>query len=82
MFVLISCEGGLVLNNLFLMVVMVVVLVGMFYFLVLDVIIGEMILVGELFFNLIFGFLMVLLLLVVLFGLILLWKRGDFLVVL
>jgi cytochrome c-type biogenesis protein CcmF len=53
------------------------VLVGTLYPLVLEAITGDKISVGEPFFNLTFGALMVPLLLVVPFGPLLAWKRGD-----
>jgi cytochrome c-type biogenesis protein CcmF len=79
LFAPISREGGLVLNNLFLTAATAAVLVGTLYPLVLDAITGEMISVGEPFFNLTFGPLMVPLLMAVPFGPILAWKRGDLL---
>jgi cytochrome c-type biogenesis protein CcmF len=73
----ISREGALVLNNLFLSTAVATVLVGTLYPLVLESITGEKISVGEPFFNLTFGPLMVPLLLAVPFGPMLAWKRAD-----
>jgi cytochrome c-type biogenesis protein CcmF len=73
----ISREGALVLNNLFLSTAVTTVLVGTLYPLVLESITGEKISVGEPFFNLTFGPLMVPLLLAVPFGPMLAWKRAD-----
>jgi len=73
----ISREGSLVLNNLFLSTAVTTVLVGTLYPLVLESITGEKISVGEPFFNLTFGPLMVPLLLAVPFGPLLAWKRAD-----
>ncbi|MDN2583253.1 heme lyase CcmF/NrfE family subunit [Aquibium sp. ELW1220] len=73
----ISREGALVLNNLFLSTAVTTVLVGTLYPLVLESITGEKISVGEPFFNLTFGPLMVPLLLAVPFGPLLAWKRAD-----
>ncbi len=73
----ISREGALVLNNLFLSTAATTVLVGTLYPLVLESITGEKISVGEPFFNLTFGPLMVPLLLAVPFGPLLAWKRAD-----
>ncbi|GAA0784029.1 heme lyase CcmF/NrfE family subunit [Roseibium denhamense] len=79
LFAPISREGGLVLNNLFLTAATAAVLVGTLYPLVLDALTGEKISVGEPFFNLTFGPLMVPLLMAVPFGPVLSWKRGDLL---
>lgn len=73
----ISREGALVLNNLFLTTATATVLVGTLYPLALEALTGDKISVGEPFFNLTFGPLMVPLLLVVPFGPLLAWKRGD-----
>ena len=73
----ISREGSLVLNNLFLSTALTTVLVGTLYPLVLESITGEKISVGEPFFNLTFGPLMVPLLMAVPFGPLLAWKRAD-----
>ncbi len=73
----ISREGSLVLNNLFLTAACATVLVGTLYPLVLDAITGEQISVGPPFFNLTFVPLMIPLLLLVPFGPMLAWKRGD-----
>ncbi|MFE0013820.1 heme lyase CcmF/NrfE family subunit [Mesorhizobium sp. NPDC059054] len=73
----ISREGALVLNNLFLTTATATVLVGTLYPLALEALTGDKISVGEPFFNLTFGPLMVPLLLLVPFGPLLAWKRGD-----
>ncbi|PWK75727.1 heme lyase CcmF/NrfE family subunit [Aminobacter sp. AP02] len=73
----ISREGALVLNNLFLTTATATVLIGTLYPLVVEALFGEKISVGEPFFNLTFGPLMIPLLVVVPFGPLLAWKRGD-----
>jgi cytochrome c-type biogenesis protein CcmF len=73
----ISREGALVLNNLFLTTATATVLVGTLYPLVVEAVTGDKISVGAPFFNLTFGPLMVPLLVVVPFGPVLAWKRGD-----
>ncbi|MEQ1942288.1 heme lyase CcmF/NrfE family subunit [Mesorhizobium sp. VNQ89] len=73
----ISREGALVLNNLFLTTATATVLVGTLYPLAVEALWGEKISVGEPFFNLTFGPLMVPLLVLVPFGPLLAWKRGD-----
>ncbi|MDY8109146.1 heme lyase CcmF/NrfE family subunit [Fulvimarina sp. 2208YS6-2-32] len=73
----VSREGALVLNNLFLTTATATVLIGTLYPLLLEMVTGEKISVGEPFFNLTFGPLMVPLLLAVPFGPLLAWKRGD-----
>ncbi|WP_181704158.1 heme lyase CcmF/NrfE family subunit [Chthonobacter albigriseus] len=75
----ISREGALVLNNIILTAACASVLVGTLYPLVLEGLTGEKISVGEPFFNLTFGPLMVPLLMAVPFGPYLAWKRGDLL---
>ncbi|WP_062228981.1 heme lyase CcmF/NrfE family subunit [Aureimonas frigidaquae] len=77
LFAPISREGSLVLNNLFLTTATATVLIGTLYPLILEVLTGEKISVGEPFFNLTFGPLMVPLLLAVPFGPLLAWKRAD-----
>ena len=77
MFQPISREGALVLNNLFLTTATATVLVGTLYPLVVEAVSGDKISVGAPFFNLTFGTIMVPLLLVVPFGPLLAWKRGD-----
>jgi cytochrome c-type biogenesis protein CcmF len=79
LFAPISREGALVLNNLILTVSTATVLTGTLYPLVLETLTGEKISVGEPFFNLTFGLLMIPLLLAVPFGPLLAWKRGDLL---
>ena len=73
----ISREGALVLNNLFLTTAAATVLVGTLYPLVVEAISGDKISVGAPFFNLTFGPLMLPLLLLIPFGPLLAWKRGD-----
>lgn len=77
LFAPISREGALVLNNLILTVSAATVLTGTLYPLVLETLTGEKISVGAPFFNLTFGLLMAPLLLIVPFGPLLAWKRGD-----
>ncbi|ODN70561.1 heme lyase CcmF/NrfE family subunit [Methylobrevis pamukkalensis] len=73
----ISREGALVLNNLFLTAACATVLVGTLYPTVLEGLTGRKVSVGEPFFNLTFGPLMLPLLMAVPFGPFLAWKRGD-----
>ena len=73
----ISREGALVLNNLFLTTATATVLVGTLYPLIIEAISGDKISVGAPFFNLTFGPLMLPLLVLVPFGPLLAWKRGD-----
>lgn len=73
----ISREGALVLNNLFLSTATATVLIGTLYPLAIEALTGDKISVGAPFFNLTFGLLMVPLLLIVPFGPLLAWKRGD-----
>lgn len=73
----ISREGALILNNLFLTAAAGAVLTGTLYPLVLESLTGERISVGAPFFNLIFIPLITPLLLIVPFGPMLSWKRGD-----
>ncbi|AEH89791.1 heme lyase CcmF/NrfE family subunit [Mesorhizobium opportunistum] len=73
----ISREGALVLNNLFLTTATATVLVGTLYPLVVEAFSSDKISVGAPFFNLTFAPLMVPLLVMVPFGPLLAWKRGD-----
>ncbi|MCZ8543186.1 heme lyase CcmF/NrfE family subunit [Mesorhizobium qingshengii] len=73
----ISREGALVLNNLFLTTATATVLVGTLYPLAVEAFSADKISVGAPFFNLTFGPLMVPLLVMVPFGPLLAWKRGD-----
>ncbi|MDH4992887.1 heme lyase CcmF/NrfE family subunit [Aquamicrobium lusatiense] len=73
----ISREGSLVLNNLFLTTATATVFIGTLYPLLVEAISGDKISVGPPFFNLTFIPLMVPLLLLVPFGPLLAWKRGD-----
>jgi len=79
MFQPISREGSLVLNNLFLTTATATVLIGTLYPLLLEAVTGDKISVGAPFFNLTFGSLMIPVLLLVPFGPLLAWKRGDML---
>jgi cytochrome c-type biogenesis protein CcmF len=73
----VSREGALVLNNLILVVATGAVLTGTLYPLLLEAVTNEKISVGAPFFNLVFGCLMAPLFLVLPFGPLLAWKRGD-----
>ncbi|MCO6048653.1 heme lyase CcmF/NrfE family subunit [Mesorhizobium sp. RP14(2022)] len=73
----ISREGSLVLNNLFLTTATATVLIGTLYPLALEAVTGTKISVGAPFFNLTFGLIIFPLLLLVPFGTMLAWKRGD-----
>jgi cytochrome c-type biogenesis protein CcmF len=75
----ISREGALVLNNLFLMAACATVFFGTLYPLALEALTGLKISVGAPFFNMTFGPLFVALLIVMPFGPLLAWKRGDLL---
>jgi cytochrome c-type biogenesis protein CcmF len=77
LFAPISREGALVLNNLFLATAVGAVLVGTLYPLILDALTGRTISVGAPFFDFTFSALMAPLLLVLPFGPLLPWKRGD-----
>ncbi|RAI00998.1 heme lyase NrfEFG subunit NrfE [Acuticoccus sediminis] len=72
-----SREGALVFNNVFLTTACATVLVGTLYPLVLETVTGEKISVGPPYFNLTFIPLMVPLFVVLPFGPLLAWKRGD-----
>ncbi len=73
----ISREGSLVLNNLFLTVAAATVFIGTLYPLILETVGGAKISVGPPYFNLTFVPLMAVLTLLVPFGPLLAWKRGD-----
>lgn len=77
----ISREGFIVLNNLFLTTATATVLVGTVYPYFIEALTGQKVSVGAHFFKLTFGPLMVVLLLLVPFGPMIAWKRGDFLAV-
>ncbi len=79
LFAPISREGALVLNNLFLVTACATVFVGTLYPLALEALTGEKISVGAPFFNATFAPLFIPLLIVVPFGPLLAWKRGDLL---
>jgi cytochrome c-type biogenesis protein CcmF len=73
----ISREGALVLNNLFLTTATATVFIGTLYPLFIEAVSGDKISVGAPFFDLTFVPLMIPLLLIVPFGPLLAWKRGD-----
>jgi cytochrome c-type biogenesis protein CcmF len=73
----VSREGALVFNNLILVVATGAVLTGTLYPMVLEALTGVKISVGEPFFNIAFGWLMVPLILALPLGPLLAWKRGD-----
>ncbi|KQZ94212.1 cytochrome C biogenesis protein CcmF [Mesorhizobium sp. Root157] len=73
----ISREGALVLNNLFLTTATATVFIGTLYPLFIEAVSGDKISVGAPFFDLTFIPLMMPLLLIVPFGPLLAWKRGD-----
>lgn len=77
MFHPVSREGALVLNNLFLTTAAATVFVGTLYPLFIEALFGEKISVGEPYFNMTFGPLMIPLLIAVPFGPFLAWKRGN-----
>jgi cytochrome c-type biogenesis protein CcmF len=77
LFAPVSREGALVLNNLFLTAACAAVFVGTLYPLALETLTGAKISVGPPFFNWTFGPLMVPLLVAMVFGPFLAWKRGD-----
>ncbi len=79
LFAPISREGALVLNNLFLTSACATVFVGTLYPLALEALTNEKISVGPPFFNSTFGPLFIPLLLIMPFGPLLGWKRGDLL---
>jgi cytochrome c-type biogenesis protein CcmF len=79
LFAPVSREGALVLNNLFLVTACATVFVGTLYPLALEALTGEKISVGAPFFNSTFAPLFIPLLLVVPFGPLMAWKRGDLL---
>lgn len=77
----ISREGFIVLNNLLLTTITATVLIGTLYPYFIEMLTGQKISVGAVFFNFTCGPLMLLLLLLVPFGSMMAWKRGDFLAV-
>jgi cytochrome c-type biogenesis protein CcmF len=77
LFAPVSREGALVLNNLFLTAACATVFVGTLYPMAYNAITGAAISVGAPFFNLTFGPVFVALLVIVPFGSLLAWKRGD-----
>jgi cytochrome c-type biogenesis protein CcmF len=79
LFAPISREGALVFNNLFLTSACATVFVGTLYPLALEALTGDKISVGPPFFNSTFGPLFIPLMLVMPFGPLLGWKRGDML---
>jgi cytochrome c-type biogenesis protein CcmF len=79
LFAPISREGALVFNNLFLTTACATVFVGTLYPLALEALTGDKISVGPPFFNSTFGPLFIPLMLVMPFGPLMGWKRGDIL---
>ncbi|HLQ92350.1 MAG TPA: heme lyase CcmF/NrfE family subunit [Xanthobacteraceae bacterium] len=79
LFAPVSREGALVFNNLLVVCACGAVFFGTLYPLALEAVTGEKISVGPPFFNLTFGPLFLSLLLVVPFGPLMAWKRGDLL---
>ncbi len=79
LFAPISREGALVFNNLFLTSACTTVFVGTLYPLALEALTGDKISVGPPFFNSTFGPLFIPLMLVMPFGPLMGWKRGDIL---
>jgi cytochrome c-type biogenesis protein CcmF len=79
LFAPVSREGALVLNNLFLVTACATVFVGTLYPLALEALTGEKISVGAPFFTATFAPLFIPLMLVVPFGPLMAWKRGDLL---
>jgi cytochrome c-type biogenesis protein CcmF len=79
LFAPISREGALVFNNLFLVSACATVLVGTLYPLALEALNGDKISVGPPFFNATFGPLFIPLMIVMPFGPLMGWKRGDLL---
>ena len=79
LFAPISREGALVFNNLFLTTACATVFVGTLYPLALDALTGAKISVGPPFFDLTFGPLFIPLMVVMPFGPLMGWKRGDLL---
>jgi cytochrome c-type biogenesis protein CcmF len=77
LFAPISREGALVFNNLFLTTACATVLVGTLYPLALEALTGAKISVGPPFFDLTFGPLFIPLMVVMPFGPLMGWKRGD-----
>ena len=73
----VSREGALVVNNLFLATACATVLIGTLYPLALEAVTGAKISVGPPFFNATFVPLMVPLLLLLPYGQVMAWKRGD-----
>jgi cytochrome c-type biogenesis protein CcmF len=79
LFAPISREGALVFNNLFLTTACATVFVGTLYPLALEALTGQKISVGPPFFNATFGPLFIPLMVVMPFGPLMGWKRGDLL---
>src|SRR5471032_2720051 len=77
LFAPVSREGALVFNNLFLTTACLTVFVGTLYQLALEALTGDKISVGPPFFNATFGPLFLPLLVIVPFGPLMAWKRGD-----
>jgi len=79
LFAPISREGALIVNNLLLTTACGTVLIGTLYPLALEALTGDKISVGPPFFNATFGPLFLAVMLVVPFGTLMAWKRGDLL---
>ncbi len=77
LFAPVSREGALILNNLFLTAAAATVLLGTLFPLFLDALTGEKISVGSPYFNITFSALMTPLVLTLVFGPLLPWKKGD-----
>ena len=77
LFAPVSREGALVLNNLFLATAALMVMVGTLYPLIYQAITGQPLSVGAPFYNLAFGLLMAVILLVMPVATLLSWKRAD-----
>jgi cytochrome c-type biogenesis protein CcmF len=77
LFAVVSREGAIVLNNLFLSAATASVLLGTLYPLIVEAAIGRPLSVGPPYFNLTFGPILAVLLLVMPAGPLLAWKRGD-----
>jgi cytochrome c-type biogenesis protein CcmF len=77
LFAPVSREGALVLNNLFLTIACATVFVGTLYPLAYEALTNDKMSVGAPYFNITFGLLFGLVLVVMPFGPLLAWKRGD-----
>lgn len=77
-FLVVSCESVLVLNNILLVVLVFVVFIGMFWLLIVEMIMDCVLLVGLLFFNVVFMLFVIGFVVVLLFGFVFVWKCGNF----